>query len=185
MTGAESAVIIRNGENMDAELKCVGQMDNSDGTLESANRVYDLNGIAPSLTTCGGGNLEPKILEQRESSLKIKNATKQGYLDAKPGDSVGIGGRMEWHRSNVMNGVSKTLTCSGNEVGVVAEGCRIRKLTPKECFRLMGVKDEDYNKLTVSDSQKYKQAGNSIVVDVLMAIFENMFIKDCKSNKLF
>ena len=62
---------------------------------------------------------------------------------------------------------------------------RIRKLTPKECFRLMGVKDEDYEKLTVSNSQKYKQAGNSIVVDVLMAIFNNMFVEDCKSSKLF
>ena len=62
---------------------------------------------------------------------------------------------------------------------------RIRKLTPKECFRLMGVKDEDYDKLTVSNSQKYKQAGNSIVVDVMMAIFENMFINECESNSLF
>ena len=62
---------------------------------------------------------------------------------------------------------------------------QIRKLTPKECFRLMGVRDEDYDKLTVSNSQRYKQAGNSIVVDVLMAIFENMFINECQSNTLF
>ena len=62
---------------------------------------------------------------------------------------------------------------------------RIRKLTPKECFRLMGVRDEDSDKLTVSNSQKYKQAGNSIVVDVMMAIFENMFINECESNSLF
>lgn len=61
----------------------------------------------------------------------------------------------------------------------------IRKLTPTECFRLMGVKDEDIAKITVSNTQKYKQSGNSIVVDVLMAIFENMFMKECKSGKLF
>lgn len=61
----------------------------------------------------------------------------------------------------------------------------IRKLTPRECFRLMGVKDEDYDKLTVSNSQRYKQAGNSIVVDVLMGIFENMFVNECQSNALF
>lgn len=60
-----------------------------------------------------------------------------------------------------------------------------RALTPKEYFRLMGVRDEDYDKLTVAILQRYKQAGNSIVVDVLMAIFENMFLKDCKSNRLF
>lgn len=62
---------------------------------------------------------------------------------------------------------------------------RIRKLTPRECFRLMGVRDEDYEKLTTSDQQKYKQAGNSIVVDVLMAVFDNLFVKECKKKSLF
>jgi DNA (cytosine-5)-methyltransferase 1 len=53
---------------------------------------------------------------------------------------------------------------------------RIRKLTPKECFRLMGFDDEDFEKASKvnSDSQLYKQAGNSIVVDVLEAIFGEM-----------
>lgn len=54
------------------------------------------------------------------------------------------------------------------------EDLTIRKLTPKECLRLMGVKDEDIDKMTVSNTQKYKQAGNSIVVDVLMAIFKEL-----------
>lgn len=53
---------------------------------------------------------------------------------------------------------------------------RIRKLTPRECWRLMGVKDEQFDKLhDISNSQLYKMAGNSIVVDVLMGIFKNMF----------
>ena len=53
---------------------------------------------------------------------------------------------------------------------------RIRKLTPKECFRLMGVKDEDYDKIkkNQSDASLYHLAGDSIVVDVLMAIFSTM-----------
>ena len=53
---------------------------------------------------------------------------------------------------------------------------RIRQLTPKECFRLMGFSDKDFEKAKQvnSDSQLYKQAGNSIVVDVLMAIFGEM-----------
>lgn len=51
---------------------------------------------------------------------------------------------------------------------------RIRKLTPRECLRLMGVKDEDIDKMTVSNPSKYKQAGNSIVVNVLMTIFNEM-----------
>ena len=53
---------------------------------------------------------------------------------------------------------------------------RIRKLTPKECFRLMGVKDEDFEKIAKnqSDSSLYHLAGDSIVVNVLMAIFREM-----------
>lgn len=55
---------------------------------------------------------------------------------------------------------------------------KIRKLTPRECYRLMGFSDEDFDKVKacgISDSQCYKQAGNSIVVNCLMAIFTNMF----------
>ena len=55
---------------------------------------------------------------------------------------------------------------------------KIRRLTPRECFRLMGVKDEDIDKMLAinSETQLYKQAGNSIVVPVLEAIFRRMFI---------
>lgn len=61
----------------------------------------------------------------------------------------------------------------------ITEKYRIRKLTPRECWRLMGVKDEQYNKLhDISNTQLYKMAGNSIVVDVLMGVFKNMFLSD-------
>jgi DNA (cytosine-5)-methyltransferase 1 len=56
---------------------------------------------------------------------------------------------------------------------------RIRKLTPKECFRLMGVSETDIEKIQncgVSQSQQYKMAGNSIVVDVLEHIFRKLFV---------
>ena len=58
---------------------------------------------------------------------------------------------------------------------------RIRKLTPRECFRLMGVSEEDIDKIQaagISDSQQYRMAGNSIVVPVLEGIFHNMFTKE-------
>ena len=58
---------------------------------------------------------------------------------------------------------------------------RIRKLTPKECMRLMGVKDEDTDKMKgagISDSQMYKLAGNSIVVNVLQGIYAQLFKAD-------
>ena len=56
---------------------------------------------------------------------------------------------------------------------------RIRKLTPKECWRLMGISDEDFDKAqgVNSNTQLYKQAGNAIVVNVLEAIFKQMFLK--------
>lgn len=57
---------------------------------------------------------------------------------------------------------------------------RIRKLTPRECFRLMGVDDSDIDKIQaagISNSGQYKLAGNSIVVDVLFHLFRKMFIE--------
>lgn len=56
---------------------------------------------------------------------------------------------------------------------------RIRKLTPKECFRLMGVDDKDIDTIQasgLSNSAQYKLAGNSIVVDVLFHLFRKMFV---------
>lgn len=68
--------------------------------------------------------------------------------------------------------------CGGNQETKIMEkeNEKTRKLTPRECWRLMGFSDEDFDKAQasgVSDSQLYKQAGNSIVVQVLMAIFKN------------
>jgi DNA (cytosine-5)-methyltransferase 1 len=61
----------------------------------------------------------------------------------------------------------------------VVTNYRIRKLTPRECFRLMGVNDADIDKIQavgISNSQQYKMAGNSIVVDNLYHIFRTMFV---------
>lgn len=64
------------------------------------------------------------------------------------------------------------------------ESYRIRKLTAKECFRLMGVKDEQFDRLHgISNSQLYKLAGNSIVVDVLEAIFKNLLMPETTDTK--
>ena len=76
-----------------------------------------------------------------------------------------------------MKGYSKTLRANANDTGIV-DGIRIRKLTPKECFRLMGFSDKDFDAAQdagVSNSQLYKQAGNSIVVDVLYYIYVELY----------
>ena len=76
------------------------------------------------------------------------------------------------------NGTSNTITTVQKDNYAIEESFRIRKLTPRECFRLMGMRDDDINKIQeagISNTQQYKLAGNSIVVDVLEAIFKNLF----------
>lgn len=78
-------------------------------------------------------------------------------------------------------GISPAMdTCSGgNRMPKITDSLRIRRLTPRECWRLMGVRDEQFDKLhDISNTQLYKMAGNSIVVDVLMGIFKNLLISD-------
>jgi DNA (cytosine-5)-methyltransferase 1 len=90
-----------------------------------AGNVWDKDALSPTLTTMGGGNRQPMVLDEK-----------------------------------------------------IIGGYRIRKLTPKECWRLMGFSDKDFyaaQSAGVSNSQLYKQAGNSIVVNVLEEIFKKLF----------
>ena len=90
---------------------------------------------------------------------------------------------MEHHRGTVQKQMIQTLDTQGGESkGVVSSDLRIRKLTPKECFRLMGVKDEDYYKIAKnqSNSSLYHLAGDSLVTLVFCAIMSTM-IDNCKS----
>ena len=109
--------------------------------------------------------------------LRIKEATAKGYAEAYEGDSVTLDQpNSKTRRGRVGKRISNTLTTSCN-IGVVQN--RIRRLTPRECWRLMGVRDEQYDKLRdISNTQLYKLAGNSIVVDVLMGIFKNLLLSD-------
>ena len=77
-------------------------------------------------------------------------------------------------------GTSNTITTVQKDNYVVEPTYRIRKLTPRECFRLMGMRDDDIDKIQaagISNTQQYKMAGNSIVVNVLEAIFKNLFME--------
>jgi DNA (cytosine-5)-methyltransferase 1 len=96
-------------------------------------------------------------------------------------ESYMVVGSTQEHAAVSRDGIVPTLTssmgCGGGHVPMHNYEYRIRKLTPKECWRLMGFSDEDYEKAAKvnSNSQLYKQAGNSIVVDVLCAVFNNLF----------
>ena len=77
-------------------------------------------------------------------------------------------------------GTSNTITTVQKDNYVVETTYRIRKLTPRECFRLMGMRDDDIDKIQatgISNTQQYKIAGNSIVVNVLETIFKNLFME--------
>ena len=120
------------------------------------------------------GTITTGVSFRNNTFLAIKNATKKGYLEATDGDGIDISSRMEHHRGNVQKEKIQTLTTQCDRE--VVSNLRIRKLTPKECFRLMGVRDEDYEKIAKnqSDSSLYHLAGDSIVVNVLMAIFKEL-----------
>ena len=122
--------------------------------------------------------LATTIMAQSNNAVKkvaIKTANKQGYDIATDGDGVDLSyPQSKTKRGRVGHGVSKTLM-GADSMGTV-DNYRIRKLTPLECWRLMGFDDEDFRKAEQvnSNTQLYKQAGNSIVVNVLEGILKNL-----------
>ena len=107
--------------------------------------------------------------------LPVKNSTAKGYLEGKPYDGIytNIGNK----RGTVQPETSQTLTRLEDK-GVILPGLRVRKLTPKEYWRLMNRDDWEFDKAKasgISNSQLYKIAGNSIVVACPTAIFAQLF----------
>ena len=148
------------------------------------DRIYDPSGLAPTLNTVGGGNLEPKItidgtIGPHETD-RITN--KDGMVQTLKAEPV-IVGSMQAHAAVKTDGICPTLTeamgMGGGQVPVHTYGVRIRKLTPRECWRLMGFLDEEFDRVHgISNSQLYKQAGNSIVVNVLSALLSQLFYRE-------
>lgn len=221
------------------DIEIIGCMDNTlDNTHESANRVYDAQGLSPTIPTCCGGGHQPKIMEVKKldvdklviggmqehqsiktdgictcltssmgagggyvpmimekKSIKIRQATKDGFIDCEVGGVADLNyPESQTRRGRVIEKgkICPTLTTEsipsviefGNpdfynflyEIDGEIYLIRIRKLVPKECWRLMGFADDDFDKAEKvnSNTQLYKQAGNSIVVTVLEAIFRQM-----------
>ena len=266
-----------------ADVKVIGSLESK---FESTNRIYDVGGCSPTLSTMQGGNQEPKILEVKQlgfmdngtckhqsqvltpkrteygkqirkayesgqiqesrhnmteleprkddisntlttvqkdnlllENVKIRQATKDGSIECEIGgcfdasypNSKTRRGRVQ-DKGNTCpaltaqnqevvriekvgqissngsqcgtvvsdNGISANLVAGthGYANSHIATQYRIRKLTPRECGRLMGVSDEDIDKMAAvnSNTQLYKQFGNSIVVDVMCAMFKNLNI---------
>lgn len=134
--------------------------------------VKDVESVGRAITTSGDRPCSTNY-------VAIKTANNTGYDLATNGDGVDLSyPNSKTRRGRVGHGISKTIPTSGSQ-GVL-DDFRIRKLTPKECWRLMGFDDSDFEKAEKvnSNTQLYKQAGNSIVVNVLEEIFKELF--DCK-----
>ena len=138
---------------------------------DNIKRVYSGEGVSPTLSTMQGGNRQPKVA--------IRTANSLGYDWAENGDGVDISyPNSNARRGRVGHEVSKTIMTGANQ-GVL-DKMRIRKLTPRECWRLMGFSDKDFDKavkIGMSNAQLYKQAGNSICVPVLESIFKKIFLE--------
>ncbi|MFS8951521.1 DNA (cytosine-5-)-methyltransferase [Streptococcus oralis subsp. tigurinus] len=128
---------------------------------------------ATKRTAMNSGVLEVQpILTQ---GIKVRNGTKQGYQLAVVGDSVDLSYPSSLtRRARVGRGIAHNLSCSCQMGAVVWKGrvVKIRRLTPKECFRLQGFSDDLFEKAKAvnSDAQLYKQAGNGVTVPVVYAI---------------
>lgn len=155
-----------------AEIKVIGSIESE---FESTNRIYDSGGVSPTLSTMQGGNQEPKIM------VRMCGRNPDRPTDRTPGlpteqrvepNAKGISGCLKSVQKDNM-----VLEKANTQIPERNQGkYRIRKLTPRECGRLMGVSDEDITKMAAvnSNSQLYKQFGNSIVVDVMCEMFKNL-----------
>ena len=146
-------------------VKQIGNLSvNSKINNPQTGRTYDDSGLSPTLICMQGGNRQPMIVASR------------GRNPDNPSDRT-AGAHVEQRLEPNSEGICNTLTTVQKDNLLLEPQYRIRKLTPLECWRLMGFTDEDYYKAAEvsSNTQLYKQAGNSIVVNVLEAIFKQMF----------
>jgi len=173
------------------------------GVYEKSERCYFADGISPTLTSTSAGNekiivegckvektvaaamrgrynetgkIEQQIeVSDREYANTITSVQKDSMvaaIDTIIDDTQGFDG------TRFYSDYSPSLRASRHGLKTVDPNSRIRKLTPKECYRLMGFDDLDYEKAASvnSNTQLYKQAGNSIVVPVVQNILEQLFI---------
>lgn len=208
----------------DNSVRRITGLFDSENKTHQAGSIYDEKGLAPTLTSASGGNIQPHIF--------VQEGTKAGVTKAVDGDSINVSYPNNIKkRGRVGKQVSQTILASNNNMatlektnikniamfnpynnsriedidptqtahcgGIYSSAAvlisedgeyyfRIRKLTPKECWRLMGFQDEDFEKarsIGMSDTQLYKQAGNSIVVNVLVEIFKKLIFEDCTNIK--
>jgi DNA (cytosine-5)-methyltransferase 1 len=167
------------------------------------DRIYDTNGTSTAITTSFMPSIAIPEATKKGYSLASdgdgvylnrphqKRGVQKGIIQTlkTSGEDVGVVvnplkgiSNYGWHFEQQIydeKGIVRTIKASegSGNMPKVLNNLRIRKLTPKECWRLMGISDEDFDKASkvVSNSQLYKQAGNGIVVDVFVEILRGLF----------
>lgn len=163
-----------------AVLEQVGQIYGTEREPNpQAGRVYNSECLSPTLDTCSGGNRMPKVVETKLSHAEWKQQMYERFIEDADGEVSGVitNQSQTFGYRPPMKGFSKTLRAEANDTGIV-ENFRIRKLTPRECYKLMGLTFEDCDKakdIGVSDTHLYKQAGNGIITDCCELLAEHLY----------
>ena len=141
----------------------------TDKSKHQAGSVYDKNGLSPTLDTMQGGWRQPCI-EIKSKCKRLKSLVEKTEFEE------GKVLNLDLYNQTTNENISQCLTEPHHNSQRLFDGLRIRKLTPKECWRLMGFDDEEFEKASKvnSNTQLYKQAGNSIVVNVLISILKEL-----------
>ena len=195
-------------------VKQVGNIieSTSFGGNPQRGRIYSANGLSPTLNTAQGGGLEPKVLIERP----LKGLTKNGWhfeqnvfsknsiaatlkatggsgnipkIVCKPCLMPDRVNKRQHGRGFKENGNPEFKLISQDKHGVLTEDGKsiaIRKLTPRECWRLQGFSDEQFEKAKkagISDTQLYKQAGNAVTVDVIEQIGKRLVLEDDEAKR--
>lgn len=163
-----------------AVLEQVGQIYGTEREPNpQAGRVYNSECLSPTLDTCSGGNRMPKVVETKLSHAEWKQQMYERFIEDADGEVSGVitNQSQTFGYRPPMKGFSKTLRAEANDTGIV-ENFRIRKLTPRECYKLMGLTFEDCDKakdIGVADTHLYKQAGNGIITDCCELLAEHLY----------
>ena len=149
------------------------------GARHDYDRVYAIEGIAPTINTGQRGNAQPKV--------RVAEATRKGYAEATVGQAINLSVPNSKTRRGRVSDVSPTLD-TGMQIHTLHPDSMIRRLTPVECERLQGFPDnwtkwgwgDPYfstlkDNPPMSDTQRYKMCGNAVTTNVVQAVFERIF----------
>ena len=173
-------------DNKDINPIRLGGVFDDEKSRHQAGSVRDKEQLSPTLDTAQGGYREPCIVEKvqlKNSDIELTQeelpccVASRGRNVDNPSRRI-AGDDLEQRLEPNRNDCTNTLTSVSKDNYVMQRNFRIRRLTCRECFRLMGLKDYQIDLIQnakISDTQQYKMAGNSIIVDVLEYIFSNLF----------